>query len=97
MSKKGSSKTDWAAMDKRIRDRRPVWTAEELEQLHAALLELPDVAEKAEFIDIAQPALASAQPSEEGEAQQQGEGQQPPGAEASAAVLAEASSEQAGG
>lgn len=58
-----STKKNWAEVDKRIRDRRPVWTQQERDELAKGLEKLPDLAEEVEYIDIPQPALA--QPEEE--------------------------------
>ena len=65
-----SKKRNWAEVDKRIRDRRNDWTAEELAEVEASLKKLPDLAEQAEIIDIAQPSLAKAEePAEESAAE----------------------------
>jgi len=52
------SKKNWAQEDKRIRRRRTDWTNVEAEALQKELDKLPDLAEQAETIDLAQPALA---------------------------------------
>ena len=63
-----SDKTDWASMDKRIRDRKISWSKDEKKALDDGLGKLPDLAEQVEVIDIAQPALGSSQEEEaEGE------------------------------
>ncbi len=63
-----SDKTDWASMDKRIRDRKISWSKDEKKALDDGLGKLPDLAERVEVIDIAQPALGSSQEEEaEGE------------------------------
>ena len=53
-----SKKVIWAEVDKRIRNRRTDWTTEELKALEGTLKKLPDLAEDAEIIQTAQPALA---------------------------------------
>ncbi len=60
-----SKKVNWAEVDIRIRDRRTDWTKDELEALEKGLGKLPDVADNAEEIELAQPALA--QPEGEGD------------------------------
>jgi len=62
-----SDKTDWASMDKRVRDRKITWSKDEKKALDDGLGKLPDLAEKIELIEIAQPALGSSQEEEEGE------------------------------
>jgi hypothetical protein len=52
-----SKKVNWAEMDKRIRNRRTDWSAEELKALDAALNKLPDLAEDADILHVPQPAL----------------------------------------
>ena len=61
-----SNKVNWAEVDKRIRDRRVSWTADERKALDKDLMSLPDVADKAEQVDIPQPAFV----------QQEAEGEQ---------------------
>ncbi|MEM6788873.1 MAG: hypothetical protein AAF928_21640 [Myxococcota bacterium] len=56
-----SDKTDWASMDKRIRDRRVSWSKEDKSALDAGLAKLPDLAEKVDLVEIPQPAIGSAQ------------------------------------
>lgn len=51
------SKFDWAAVDKRIRARRPSWTKDDAAALAAGLKKLPDAADKAESSEVPQPAL----------------------------------------
>ena len=62
-----SDKTDWASMDKRIRDRKITWSKDEKKSLDDGLGKLPDLAEQVELIDIAQPALGSTQEEEAAE------------------------------
>jgi hypothetical protein len=57
-----SKKVNWAEVDKRIRNRRTDWTGEELKALEAALNKLPDLAEEADIVTLAQPALQSTSP-----------------------------------
>jgi hypothetical protein len=52
-----SKKVNWAEVDKRIRNRRKDFSAEETKTVEAALKKLPDLAEMAEIIDIPQPAI----------------------------------------
>jgi hypothetical protein len=63
-----SKKVNWAEVDKRIRGRRSHWSAEEAKTLEAALAKLPDMADKAENITIAQPAVGSSDGGEADEA-----------------------------
>ena len=56
---KMSKKTNWAEVDKRIRQRR-TWKAQELQELDASLEALPDRADNAEAIQIEQPVYADA-------------------------------------
>jgi hypothetical protein len=53
-----SKKPNWAEIDKRIRGRRPSWTKEERGQLESELNKLPDLSDKFDFVEVAQPALA---------------------------------------
>lgn len=55
-------------IDKRIRGRRTAWTREEREELQKELLTLPDMAEQAEAIHLAQPAVGAPVESAAGEA-----------------------------
>ncbi len=52
-----SKKVNWADVDKRIRARREVWTSQEKATLEDTLKKLPDVADKAAPLELAQPAL----------------------------------------
>ena len=52
-----SKKVNWAALDKRIRGRRTAWTKDELNALETQLNKLPDLADNAEQLELAQPAL----------------------------------------
>jgi len=72
-------KLNWAAVDKRVRARRPSWTKEDAAALAESLKKLPDAADKAEPSAVPQPALlgdrvdgegdeeANAEPSGKGE------------------------------
>jgi len=51
-------KVNWAAADKRIRERRTGWTADELKRLDEQLKKLPDQAENFDILEVDQPALA---------------------------------------
>jgi hypothetical protein len=62
-----SKKVNWAEVDKRIRNRRKDFSADEMKTVQAALDKLPDLAEEAEIIDIPQPAVAPPEEEEEGE------------------------------
>jgi len=70
-----SDKTDWASMDKRIRDRKISWSKDEKKALDGGLNQLPDLAENIDVIDIPQPALGSTQEeaAEEAEKAENGE------------------------
>lgn len=57
MSKSKGEETNWAEVDKRIRARRPMWAPGEVETLEQTLRRLPDVATKAEALDVEQPAV----------------------------------------
>ena len=58
MSKgKGEGEANWAEMDKRIRNRRWLWTTPELEKLGQSLSKLPDLTERAQVIELEQPAI----------------------------------------
>ena len=59
MSKsKGEGETNLGAeMDKRIRNRRWLWTMPELEKLGQSLAKLPDLASEAQLIELEQPAI----------------------------------------
>jgi hypothetical protein len=59
MSKsKGEGEANWGAeMDKRIRNRRWLWTTPELEKLGQSLSKLPDLASEAQMIELEQPAI----------------------------------------
>ena len=62
MSKsKGEGEPNWAEMDKRIRNRRWLWTTPELEKLDQALGKLPDMSDEAEVIELEQPAIGPRQ------------------------------------
>lgn len=54
-----SKKANWAEVDKRIRDRKQDWTADELKALEAGLKKLPDMEAQGELATIQQPAIAS--------------------------------------
>jgi hypothetical protein len=60
-----SEKKDWSLVDKRIRARKPSWTKEEQADLDARLNSLPDLADQAEVIEMAQPALDEEDPPQE--------------------------------
>jgi len=62
-----AKKVNWADVDKRIRARKATWSQDDTKDLEASLKKLPDVADKAEAIDLAQPALLSDDEPEEGE------------------------------
>jgi hypothetical protein len=64
-----SKKVNWVEVDKRIRNRRTDWTDAERAALEEKLLKLPDQAENAQSIAIAQPALAQPEEEEEAEAE----------------------------
>ncbi len=53
-----SKKVNWAEADKRIRNRRKDFSADETNAIEAELKKLPDLAEQLEIIDIPQPAVA---------------------------------------
>jgi hypothetical protein len=58
MSKiKGDGEPNWAEMDKRIRNRRWLWTTPELEKLEQGLQKLPDLTGAAHLIELEQPAI----------------------------------------
>jgi len=58
MSKgKSEGEANWAEMDKRIRNRRWLWTTPELEKLNQALAKLPDRVGEAQEIELEQPAI----------------------------------------
>jgi hypothetical protein len=54
-----SKKTSWVEVDKRIRNRRHDWTAEELRELEQGEQKLPDSADAFEVVVAAQPAVGS--------------------------------------
>ena len=54
-----SKKTNWSEIDKRIRNRKTSWNADELKELDASLKRLPDLSEQADTLDVTQPALSS--------------------------------------
>jgi hypothetical protein len=58
MSKsKGEGEANLAEMDKRIRNRRWLWTTPDLEKLNQSLSKLPDLASEAQAIELEQPAI----------------------------------------
>jgi len=67
-----SDETNWAQVDKRIRQRKPMWTKEEKAALEAGLNALPDMAEQYEVIELAQPAIGNGE-EEEPAAEAEGE------------------------
>ncbi|MBM4356486.1 MAG: hypothetical protein FJ096_00090 [Deltaproteobacteria bacterium] len=52
-----SKKVNWAEMDKRVRNRRAVWTPDEQSAVEESLKKLPDSAERAESVGLLQPAV----------------------------------------
>ncbi len=60
-----STKKPWVEVDKRIRERLTTWTTDDEQELAAGLAELPDVSDKAELIEIEQPAIGSKEGEEE--------------------------------
>ena len=60
-----STKKPWVEVDKRIRERLTTWTQDDEQELAAGLAELPDMADKAELIEIEQPAIGSKEAEEE--------------------------------
>ena len=58
MSKsKGDAEPNWAEADKRIRNRRWLWTTQEVEKLEQGLMKLPDLTAEAQLIELDQPAI----------------------------------------
>lgn len=60
-----SKKFNWAEVDKRIRNRRAVWTPDDLSAVEDSLRKLPDSADKAEAVELEQPAVGSSSDSDE--------------------------------
>jgi len=52
-----SKKVNWAEMDKRILNRRAVWTSDERNAVTESLKKLPDAADGAEALSLDQPAV----------------------------------------
>lgn len=60
-----SEKSNWAEMDKRIRNRRVSWSVEEKAALDSDLAALPDNAENVVAVDVPQPAFVQPEVEEE--------------------------------
>jgi hypothetical protein len=60
-----SKKVNWAEVDKRVRNRRAVWTPDEISAVEESLKKLPDSAERAESLDLIQPAVGGADDSDD--------------------------------
>jgi hypothetical protein len=54
---KGDAEPNWAEADKRIRNRRWLWTTQEVEKLEQGLMKLPDLSAEAQLIELDQPAI----------------------------------------
>jgi len=52
-----SKKINWAEVDSRVRNRRAVWTPAERNEVEESLKKLPDLADRVETIELAQPAI----------------------------------------
>lgn len=52
-----SKKVNWAEVDKRIRNRRVIWTPDERQAVEESLKKLPDLTEQSETLTLAQPAV----------------------------------------
>ncbi|MBM4373593.1 MAG: hypothetical protein FJ095_00800 [Deltaproteobacteria bacterium] len=52
-----SKKVNWTEMDKRILNRRAVWTSDERNAVTESLKKLPDAADGAEALGLDQPAV----------------------------------------
>jgi hypothetical protein len=53
-----SKKMNWAEIDKRVRDRRTVWSQQERSDLNDSLKRLPDATGDCDTLELSQPALA---------------------------------------
>lgn len=57
---KTDSKINWAEVDKRIRNRKKDFSAEDTRNIEATLQKLPDLAEQVDIVTIQQPAVTPA-------------------------------------
>ena len=60
-----SKKVNWAEMDKRILNRKAVWSPEERTALEDSLKKLADSAERSEAVELEQPAVGGADDEED--------------------------------
>ncbi len=63
-----SKKVNWAEVDKRIRNRRKDFSADEMKTIEAGLQKLPDLAESVDVVTIPQPAIAGPDGDADGDA-----------------------------
>ncbi len=68
-----SKKTNWATVDKRIRERRATWSKEERAAIDASLNKLPDLTEQCDTSEVLQPVVGDPNAEVEAEPDQEAE------------------------